>query len=96
MLAFPQTPAPSGTRLSLVNALRIGVLAGAARLDTAVGHQVADESAGGLELLPRFGRRRIDQVLAQNVALGPFLFLSTQPRRSSRRSIVGSTSIFSK
>jgi len=51
----------------------------------AMGDQVTNEAAGGLESLPRICGRRINQVLAQEVALGPLILLccQSQPSESS-------------
>jgi hypothetical protein len=43
-------------------------------------YQIADEPAGGLELLSRLRRRWREQVVAQNVAVSPFVFVAGQPQ----------------
>ena len=61
-----------------MDAFRIGVLSGPARLVPAMSHQIANETAGGLELLPHPGRGRIDQMVAEQIAVGPVFFLPHQ------------------
>src|SRR5262245_13416039 len=61
-----------------MNAFGIGVFPGPPRLDPAVRHQVAEKPARGLELLPRLGGSRIDEMIAQQVAVGPLLFVPRQ------------------
>jgi len=48
-------------------------------------NQVADESARRLELLPRPGRARAEQVVAQQVAVGHSRSMTASPKPLSRR-----------
>jgi hypothetical protein len=64
----------------VMNALRIGLFARALCLDPAMGDQVTDEAARRLELLSRLRASRVDQVLAEQVTLGPLLLLACQPQ----------------
>ena len=43
-----------------------------------MGDQIADEPAGRLELLPHLGGRRIDQVVAEKIAVGPVASVTGQ------------------
>src|SRR5215470_10191382 len=74
-----------------MNPLRGHVLARTTCPYPAVGNQVTNETAGGLESLARVRCRGINQVLAQEIALGPltFLWCQSQPPESSRQGRVG-------
>src|SRR5580698_3069251 len=50
------------------------------RLGPPMGHQVADEAAGGLELLSWLRRRGSEQVVTQKVAVSPLSFVPGQPQ----------------
>src|SRR5690606_28956527 len=60
----------------VMDALGIRLLAGPSGRDPAMCDEVADEAARRLELLPGLREHRIDEVLAEQVPLGPQVFLA--------------------
>jgi len=62
-----------------MNALGVAFFSSAARLDPAVGDEVADKPARRLEALAGFRRPRVQQMVAEQIAISPVIFLSGQP-----------------
>src|SRR5215469_16317741 len=75
----------------IVNPLGRPVFTGTTGPHPAVGNQVTNETAGGLESLPRVCYRGINQVLTQEISLDPLLFVRCQsePSESSNQGRIG-------